>query len=88
MGNTSKNKTQDIKAAVQDLLPQMLQLKDLYSEFLESEKQKVLDSVSNLESLLSIEFSDDINDSSVSTEILTIAYGKDSEVIEEELNDN
>lgn len=88
MGNTSKNKTQDIKAAVQDLLPQMLQLRDLYAEFLESEKQKVLDSVSNLESLLSIEFSDDINDSSVSTEILTIAYGKDAEVIEEELNDN
>ena len=81
---SAKEKTEMIKDAVRNLLPHLFSLKENYKQFFEEERERIQSSISNLEKLIEIEYSDDIGEDAVALSILQTIFDRDSEVIEEE----
>ena len=77
-------KTQMIRDAITNLLPHLQGLQETYKEFFAEEKSRIENSISNLEELLKIEYSDDTGESELALSILQTIYGRDSEIVEEE----
>ena len=77
-----------VNEALKDLLPELEGLKESYQEFIQSEKERIQNQISNLKALLDAEFSDNLNEDSLAVEILKAVYTRDQDIIEEQLDDN
>jgi len=77
-------KTQLVRDAITNLLPHLEGLRETYKEFFKEERERIQSSISNLEELLKIEYSDDTGESELALSILQTIYDRDSEVVEEE----
>ena len=91
MGLLYKDRSSSIKTlneSLKELLPHLQTLRESYSEFIKSEKERIQNDITNLKTLLDVEFSDNLEEESAAIEVLKLAFAQDADIIEEDTNDD